>query len=56
MRGKASLTAEQKEWALREIAVTEGYQREDYADATDAELANGVLGSWVDYCRDKGLI
>lgn len=56
MRGKASLTGDQREWALQEIDRVEGYTRKDFEAASDAELGRGVIESWMDYCRDKGLL
>lgn len=50
------MTPEQREWCLNEIASVEGYDRKDYEPCGDAEMASGVLGAWVDYCRDKGLL
>jgi hypothetical protein len=50
------MTHEQREWCLREIESVEGYDRRDYKDATDAQLASSVLTAWMDYCRDKGLL
>jgi hypothetical protein len=50
------MTSEQREECLEEIAMVEGYDRKEYETATDAQLARGVLCSWIDYCRDKGLL
>jgi hypothetical protein len=55
-QGKSALNPEQREWCLLQIGRVEGYRRSDYEKATDAEIASGVLQSWVDYCRDKGLM
>ena len=51
-----ALTPEQREACLEEIALVEGYDRHDYEESDDQELARGVLSAWVDYCRDKGLL
>lgn len=50
------MTAEQREWCLREIDSVEGFDRKDYYGTSDAVLAAGVLSAWQDYCRDKGLL
>ena len=50
------MTPEQREWCLEEIASVEGYRRAEFEDATDKELANGVMAAWADYCRDKGMM
>lgn len=50
------MTPEQREWCYREIDSVEAHDREDYVTATDSELAMGVLNSWMDYCRDKGML
>lgn len=50
------MTPKQREWCLDEIGSVEGYERSDFEDATDANLATNVIGAWVDYCRDKGLL
>jgi hypothetical protein len=50
------MTAEQREWCLNELNKVEGYSREDHVNDFDRTLANAVLCSWVDYCRDKGLL
>jgi hypothetical protein len=50
------MTGEQREWCLNEINRVEGYNRKDYEDSPDTDLARGVLLSWQDYCRDKGLL
>lgn len=55
-RGKATLTPDQKEWALQEIDSVEGHTRRDWDTAPDSEVAHGVLNAWHDYCRDKGLL
>ena len=41
---------------LSELDRVEGYDRADYVEATDQELCRGVLQSWMDFCRDKGLL
>ncbi len=46
----------QREECLNEIAQVEGYDRKDYEDAADEDLAQGVLDAWTDYARDKGLL
>lgn len=56
MRGQASLSPEQREWALKEIDGIEGYTRADYEKSDDAELSQGVFSAWTDYARDKGLL
>jgi len=50
------LTEAEREQCFREIDRVKGHSRADHADATDAELANGVLSAWTDFCRDKGLL
>jgi hypothetical protein len=50
------MTDTQRNACLMEIGGVEGYDREDYLDATDQELAHGVLSAWTDYCRDLGLL
>ncbi|MDR6397966.1 hypothetical protein ACTOWA_00320 [Herbaspirillum seropedicae] len=49
------MTATQREFCLKEISAVEGYDRADYTDATDGQLANGVLCAWMDSARDKGM-
>lgn len=56
IRGQATFTPEQKEWALKEIGSIEGYTRKDYETRSDAEIAQGVMEAWVDYARDKGVL
>jgi len=50
------MTPTQREACLEEIQSVEGYDRTDYEQSSDADLAKGVLYAWVDYCRDKGLL
>lgn len=50
------MTTEQREECLSEIGAVEGYDRKDYEQAGDTELACGVLQAWTDYCRDIGLL
>ena len=50
------LTPGQREACLSELHRVEGYNRTDYAEATDQELCRGVLYAWVDFCREKGLM
>lgn len=52
----APMTPGQRDWCLDEIAAVEGFDRSDYADRPDHELAGGVFEAWVDFCRDKGLL
>lgn len=56
LRSKPTMTAEQREWCLAEIAAVEGWRREDWIAASDADLASAVVNAWQDYCRDKGLM
>lgn len=49
------MTSEQREWCLGEIDNVEGFTRESFVAASDADLARGVIDAWLDYCRDKGL-
>lgn len=56
VRGDVPLTPEQREWCLAEIAKVEGYDHADYLSDSDVSIARGVLSSWADYCRDKGLL
>lgn len=46
----------QRQECLREIGSVEGYSKDDYAGASDRDLARGVLHAWADYCRDKGMM
>jgi hypothetical protein len=55
-RGLEPMTQDQRQWCLDEIRQVEGYDIKDYMQYSDADLANGVLSAWTDYCRDKGLI
>lgn len=57
-RGEAlpAMTDEQRQTCLCEIGRVEGYSVADHADDSDADLSGAVLGAWVDYCRDKGLM
>ena len=50
------LTAEQREWCLKEIDKVEGHTRKDFEGQPDRDVAGGVLDAWTDYCRDKGLL
>jgi hypothetical protein len=50
------MTAEVRAYCLHEIDRVEGYERANYAQSTDAELARGVLEAWTAFCRDKGLL
>lgn len=45
-----------REQCLTEIDSVEGYDRKDYENVSDADLANTVLDAWRDYARDKGLL
>ena len=56
INGHATLTPERREWCLDEIGQVEGYARKDWEGENDPVLANGVLGAWTDYCRDKGIL
>lgn len=51
-----NMTQQQREWCLNEIGSVEGYERGDYANCSDSDLAITVLHAWTDYCRDKGLL
>ena len=53
---QTAMSPAQRETCLQEIEQVESFRREDYAEATDRDLARGVLDAWVDYCRDKGLL
>lgn len=53
---EVKLTGEQREWCLSEIGRVEGYDRREYEDSTDSDLAHMVICAWTDYARDKGLI
>ena len=53
---RTAMTPAQREACLEEIAQVEGYDRRDYENASDQDLARGVLQAWTDYCRDKGLL
>lgn len=55
MAGKATLSAEQREWCCQEIENVEGHSRPP-ADWSDADVSHEVLNAWTDYCRDKGLL
>jgi hypothetical protein len=50
------MTPEQREWCLSEIESVEGYDRRDYEQCLESELASGVLSAWTNYCRDKGML
>ena len=50
------MTGEERGWCLEEIHHVEGYDRADYQDASDADLARGVLHAWADSARDHGLL
>jgi hypothetical protein len=52
------MTAEQREWCLREIdrGTEYGYERAAYETGEDRVLARAVIEVWVEYCRDKGLL
>jgi hypothetical protein len=50
------MSTEQRNFCLEQIDETEGYERADYEQSTDKELAAGVLSAWLDYVRDKGLL
>lgn len=50
------MSEKQREWCLEEIGSVEGFDRADYAELTDADLARGVLNAWLEYCRDKGMV
>lgn len=55
--GRAShMTADDREWCLREIERVEGHERAHHDGAGDRDLARGVLAAWTDFCRDKGLL
>lgn len=49
-----SMTAEQREFCLREIEQVEGWTRADHEQDSDSSLASATLSAWRDYCRDKG--
>jgi hypothetical protein len=51
-----TLSADEREWCLQEIASIEGHSRADFDGAPDGMVAHGVLCAWLDYARDKGLI
>lgn len=51
-----SMTPDERAWCLDEIASVEGYDRRDYAEYLDGDLAHTVIVAWADYCRDKGLL
>lgn len=51
-----AMTTEQREYCLQEIGRVEGYDRSEWEDSTDKDLARGVISAWTDYCRDKGLL
>lgn len=55
-RLQMKFTAEQRAWALKEIASVEGYDVKDYVGREDHEVATGVLHAWTDFARDKGLL
>ncbi len=50
------MTSTEREWCLEEIDSVEGYSRSDYENASDSDLANGVLSAWLTFCRDTGLM
>lgn len=49
-----AMTLEQREWCLSQIEQVEGYDRRQYEDDSDRDLASTVLSAWTDYARDKG--
>lgn len=49
------MTFAEREWCRQEITRVEGYSEKD-AEGADAAVARAVLGAWVDYCRDKGMM
>ena len=51
-----AMTPEQRAACLEEISLVEGYDRKDYEDVSDKDLAAGVLSAWMDYVRDLGLL
>lgn len=55
-RFEAPMTSEMRQECLDQIGMVEGFKREEYVDAPDALLANGVLHAWEEYCRDKGVL
>lgn len=52
----STMTEEQRKWCLEEIDMVEGYDAKEWDDASDKDMARGVLSAWLDYCRDKGLL
>ncbi len=50
------MTPAHREECLAWIENVEGYTRAEYQEASDQDLARGVLHSMVDYARDKGLL
>lgn len=50
------MNVHEREWCLQEIAKVEGYNRADYEQSDNKQLARGVLSAWVDFCRDKGTL
>lgn len=50
------MTKEQRNWCLDEIGGVEGYNRFEYEEYPDHDLAYVVLRAWVDYCRDNGML
>lgn len=55
-RIQTPMTPAQREWCLKEIDNVEGFDRLDYLNETDAQLALGVISAWKSYCEDKGLL
>ncbi|HMV59468.1 MAG TPA: hypothetical protein PKD38_19910, partial [Nitrospira sp.] len=40
------MTVHEREWCLQEIARVEGYDRADYEQCDNQQLARGVLTAW----------
>lgn len=51
-----AMTIGQREACLHEIGRVEGFVADDYAGASDRDVAAGVLEAWTEYARDKGLL
>ena len=51
-----TMTPAQREWCLTEIDRVEGYDRADFQNDEDQDLARVVMSAWTDYARDKGLM
>ena len=51
------MTVKQRQWCIEQITQSdEGAQPEHLEVLDDADLARTVLDSWLDYCRNMGML